>query len=645
MTESEARDSAPGTSPIVTTAQIEAVCIDRRLTAPKLIDAEAHGREILTSMGDDDMNDVDREALKLLGSILNMHFRPEDPASPYGPKFVMEGRRSQVPNDLPNEQIGELSAALPSIKHPGLRARIADVCWLQNRSDRACAVTAVAAYLESIEQVFSGSAEHEFNDKPGLDHRSIEMLTRAFQIANAIKGRGEAHSDEITDLTRRIVAHAETNQDPNLYCRALEVAFKFGIEEDADIGKRAEVACGWEPTNFHWAKHLLELATQAYRHARDEDAENRCLIAIAETSVKTAYSGDGSGMFRSSWLAKAINELRRARGPEARDRVKALQSELRDAQQDISFEMSAHTFELDLTDLANQTLNRVNGMSWSEVLAFIATLRFSNEPETLRSEAEEALSKSPLTAMMPGSVVDSEGKTVAKKPGGGSSSEETILAQVAEILQHSNHVFISGQWRPIRQGIQSDTSVDEEDFEVICANSAFVPAGFEGNFALGFARFFQGDMVSAVSILFPMLEASLRQVLKMAGHDPSKIEADMTQEDRGLSALLDRQRNALEAVFGAPIVFEIDMLFNHRLGPRMRHEQAHGKFSPEHCYSPNAQFACWFMYHLTCLPLLNDWEKIGPVIDELAKGRSARVENTKASQRPEDGGGNSNGKT
>ena len=136
-------------------------------------------------------------------------------------------------------------------------------------------------------------------------------------------------------------------------------------------------------------------------------------------------------------------------------------------------------------------------------------------------------------------------------------------------------------------------------------------------FALGFARFFSGDFVSALHILVPQLENSLRHVLKQHGVDLSVIHNDMTQENRSLSRLLDNEREALGKIFGPAIVFEIDNLFNFRGGPALRNRVAHGSMSDDACHSVEAIYACWFIFHLCCLPLFPYWREVSEELDRL----------------------------
>lgn len=140
--------------------------------------------------------------------------------------------------------------------------------------------------------------------------------------------------------------------------------------------------------------------------------------------------------------------------------------------------------------------------------------------------------------------------------------------------------------------------------------SPFVPADREDLFSLAFARFFGGDFISALHILVPQMENSLRHVLKQAGHEPSSIRSDMTQENRTLSVMLNKDRGSLEGIYGTAIVYEIENLFDFRGGPALRHQLAHGLVSGAACYGADAIYACWFMFRLCCLHVFGHWDTL-----------------------------------
>jgi hypothetical protein len=137
-----------------------------------------------------------------------------------------------------------------------------------------------------------------------------------------------------------------------------------------------------------------------------------------------------------------------------------------------------------------------------------------------------------------------------------------------------------------------------------------VPPGFEAIFSQGFSKLVQGDMVSAAHMLIPQLENALRHVLNNRRSNTAKLNVDLTQEDQSLKQLLSNYWREIEQVFGVDNTYLFHILFNLKGGPMLRHEVAHGKLSTAQCYEPSCIYACWFIFHLTCVPLAPQWNSV-----------------------------------
>jgi hypothetical protein len=87
-----------------------------------------------------------------------------------------------------------------------------------------------------------------------------------------------------------------------------------------------------------------------------------------------------------------------------------------------------------------------------------------------------------------------------------------------------------------------------------------------------------------------------------------KLDEEMFQEDRSISGLLKSRREQLESIFGVDLIYTIDLLYNFKGGPCLRHELAHGKLAPGSCYLHSSIHACWLTYYMVSLPLLPHWK-------------------------------------
>jgi hypothetical protein len=64
---------------------------------------------------------------------MGMHLRAQEPNDPFGPMVTFTDGRSAAPVDFHGEPVEVLAQMAARAKHPVLRARLADACWLPDR--------------------------------------------------------------------------------------------------------------------------------------------------------------------------------------------------------------------------------------------------------------------------------------------------------------------------------------------------------------------------------------------------------------------------------------------------------------------------------------------------------------------------------
>jgi hypothetical protein len=98
-------------------------------------------------------------------------------------------------------------------------------------------------------------------------------------------------------------------------------------------------------------------------------------------------------------------------------------------------------------------------------------------------------------------------------------NESAVERQIAEHERVRRHVVAAGKIEAARQVLAADHYLSDDVFVALLLYSAFVPRDAVATYSRGFLRFFQGDFLSSLYILTPLLENSLRHVLKSHGHD------------------------------------------------------------------------------------------------------------------------------
>ncbi|HEU5067806.1 MAG TPA: hypothetical protein VFT61_06440 [Sphingomicrobium sp.] len=560
---------------------------------------------------------ADARVFAFVANLMSCHMKLDDPAEPFGPKLIMDGQRTMIPSDIRGEQSDVIAAILPTIPHASVRARLGDIAFYNDRSHHQAGRIAIDAYCEIVTRRMAGTLACRLPDLGLTIHDIVVPMKRAVQLTRLLHKREQVPS-VVQEAFEAAYAKALADSKYFPFVELAELAETAGLLPlERVISDAVKLASSATPDEYPEAvKRVWIHAANCSLWLGRSDEEREFRIKAAEQTLKMRDHCSGA-MAHAHWTKVAIGEFRQISG--MKDRVAGLLDELRQLQMAARDEMSAFSMPIDLSEERKGAIELFESVSLPE--AMIELLRLVSPPDVgeLRRIVLENAKSSPLSSIMAASYHDAEGKEVARvaaAPFNSEPSEEWYKAQSIRHMDVIRLMQVRGRLEPGRRTIMDRFPIEERHVAPVAYLSPFVPKGHAPLFCLGFARMFQGDYVSAAHILFPQLEAALRHVLIISNRDPSKIESDLLQGDRTLSGMLESNRDDLEAVFGPDVIHEIDLLFNFRPGPAMRHELAHGKMPYGSYWEPDAIWGCWLMFNLTCRPLLRNWnEQIAPEIE------------------------------
>ena len=331
----------------------------------------------------------------LLSAIAQVHLKPEDRSEPYGPQFVMNGRRSMIPADIRGDQSAAIAELVPTLQNPGLRARLADMTWFNDRKLASMARHAVDAYCEAVQLVLDGKAEFFDRDRTASSRDGCNMLRRACQIAHAT-GWKDPEASRLKALICAVIRDAVHRQDHRGFFNSSDVGLQFAIEDPVAIAASAETFASSKNVDPHWSYDLWDLAARAHSASRNHQDRDRCLLGAAESHMTIADAAGGEGMVAANAIMDAIQALRRL--PNTRKRRHELEEKLRRAQASVRDQMGVISTRFDLTELIEHARQCcVSGVSLPHALGQFADLARSPDLDALRDEARRvAKRKSPF---------------------------------------------------------------------------------------------------------------------------------------------------------------------------------------------------------------------------------------------------------
>jgi len=533
----------------------------------------------------------------LVADVTSMCLRAENHKDPFGPMFVMNGKRSAILDDFTDHELSLLKELVGEMSDSELRARIADVVWMRKR-DYKMAEVAIESYLESASLL----------EDPKHWTHCVDRIQRAFRLAASL---GDA-----TGKLAKVVQHIEMvlekyqGEDPlylseklmALLCeRKLGDPVKYGQLAEK-MATKAEEHHDWQRAQTYWQRKA-----EWDRIAKDENMRKASLIRAAETYVRIAEAaakGERPGyMVASSHLTKAIEAYRRIGG--MRDRVNELHHILLDYEQKSLQEFGVVSSPaVDLTKAIEGACESVKGKTLLDSLVALSTGFRIEAVADLRKRVEDSVKRFPFTYLFSGVIVNEKGKVVGRKPG--LMTEQTDQYEAAlrphmfQELKISYSLDVQVLIDPMRRQIDLEHYLTIDDLGSVVLNNPLIPQHREYLYAKGLLSGLQGDFVTAIHILVPQFENSIRYLLQQQGVSTSSIDDEGIQEEYDLNRLL--YLDETKQIFGEDLIFHLQGLLVEREGANIRNRMAHGLMYPGDFHSPECMYLWALILRLCCWP-------------------------------------------
>ena len=371
--------------------------------------------------------DEDRQAhgkaLWLLADACSMTLSPDSINEPFKPLWVMDDRRSSIPDDLPEADIAFFAQIVDEIDDLWLKARLADLVWLKQRSrDHRFALIAIDSY-RSIPL----GAETSVRDR-------LACWQRAISLARMLGAGAGGRLVEIETALLEALESA-TKQDGFLGHRLADLLKTKGLgrKHSTTIATKLEsLARKFEEANdFLNACDYFRASADWFEASGDDAKSVEMTVAEAEGQAKEASarisSDQPSHMAAAGFFEQAIQTYRTIPRPERAshqvdERIAELRAKLSESGEKSLDEMGVITSPgVDISQIVEDARNAVSGKEPIETLKTFANLDSGANVEELRDDAIKRLSRYPLQAFCSTMLMSPDGRVVGKRPGMGSS--------------------------------------------------------------------------------------------------------------------------------------------------------------------------------------------------------------------------------
>ena len=561
---------------------------------------------------------VRARVFRLVYDLLMMQPNPHDWRTPFGPVMTLSGCRSPITDDFA-VVIDVITAIAERVNHPVLRARLCDVVWVLDRKRWDSGVAALEAYVATVELIRNqGWTFRQTRPCEPFSRQTADLLERALSIGRSLGGE-QTEFDAARRITLTLRDEAFTRNDLSAVLWLFRFQLDYELSEDfAPIARVIETSLVGSGKDVHHclALELWRIAARGYKRANHIDDSMRCAVRAAECLADEAERlAPMSALAAGQIMSAAIAQL--ASVPDSKDRRRKLRHRLVDIQASAMDEMTPLSLSMDLTEIATRVRNHMETLGLVDALIELACLTNPPTPEELVVNALEIVERHPLSSLLGASHLDYQGKIIHRTS---ATEEDAVQAQIAKAESVRRRYLTAGACSVARVEVRTRRRLTRRGVERLIERSFTVPPMLLQTIATGLMHYLDGELTEAVYVLTPMVEAMLRHVLRLKGHEVTIFdEKTQTQRDRNLSSLLYSLRSELDEVLTSRLTTDIENVFVKKPGPHLRHVVAHGLGHDGLPFGPDAEYGCWVVYRLAVLPLVGLREKLD-IDDEWIEG-------------------------
>ena len=371
------------------------------------------------------------KALWLLADACSMMLSPNSANEPFKPFWVMDGKRSSLPEDFLESDVALLAQFSEEVDDVWLQARLADLAWLLlNPRSPKYAQLAIDAYRQislDTETWISGGRE---------------CWERAINLCKMLKGGA---GERINEIEAAIIAAFEGAKTEDgflaLWLADLLSTNRLGNDKRLNIaGKLEAMARDFDLAgDLPRAREFFGAGAKWFQQSGNESKAAEMTAFVAEGWVKEAIarmsSEQPSHMAAASFYENAIQTYRSIpRGERAAHRADERMAELHKHLSETGAksldEMGVITSpSIDITELIENARNSVKGKSAIDALAAFASVYRGARVVQIRAFSEKMLREHPLQALISATHMSSDGRVIAKRPGMGFGDASQMITK------------------------------------------------------------------------------------------------------------------------------------------------------------------------------------------------------------------------
>lgn len=516
----------------------------------------------------------------------------------FAPMIEMNGQAYPHASAFPPASLLAFKDELDRSINPIHRAFYADFIWDQREKYLGSTKDTAQAAKIAIDAYLMAARQYRQN---GWNNQLADAIDRAAELAMSIRdiGRVDLCKGDCFGLAEELIGE---RQHPAVRWAidALETLQRFKrhlVPEDHErIIAAAEAGATYysDAGNYHIQRSFLALLPESH-HALGMAVEaSNALARHAETFTREADEAH-SAIARLHIYGQALEAYQNLGDSEKADELKRRVSQ---AGVEATGEMKTVSAEVRIpTEVAEAWVRQLMTLGLQDALRVLsATDRFFPKVEQIRLQAADSRQKYPLQYLVSRRTLDSAGRIVQKAL----SDEEQVSASEADAYQFAL-AFTEWELGMAFDRLESEKGLTAEALmELLRSRPTFEPSTLD-MVAVGVDRYFAGDYVSALHVLVPQLEDTLRDILATLDIARTSARQGLTFEKPLQEVLATLE---LRQGLGEDLATFFERFLIRQESENLRHRTAHGLLKLEHCTQQLARRVLYCFLQLGNLTLV-----------------------------------------
>lgn len=531
-----------------------------------------------------------RDTAFFVAEIFGMMITLDDYKVPFKAYCTLaDGRTTLCLDHITGERIDVVNQTLAlGIDSDAANARLNDVLWTINK-DVANAKEAIKYYL-----AIADTSHEQFNSDP------LIASERAIQLWGQING-GEEMRLKIYNVILNNAPLDQTEPDGFLKFNWIELLPKLANKaEIASIVLKINGFINESRLQRNWrkARKYNRLNLKLYGFLGDTMKNEAAKQLEVDLYVEELEDAKLNGLNPSQLqhlYTKAITSSFNVSGRKLLR--KKLLDELQDIQAEIPHTLTKISEGVDVSKAVLNIKKEIEQKTILEALEYVSSIALEKDKTKSYKSTKEILGESPLHAMFGRTMLDEKGKVINKSEG--ISLADISSGNIRDIVsQHTLMHFAVNGGVAINSValLQSKYRLRKSDLDDLVFQNPFIPQHREYQFRDGLWNGLCGNWTESLYVLTPLLENSLRELMRRTGFSTVKMDQNGLQKEINLTDFI--YDAAFKEIFGEDLSFQLQVLLVDPNGLNIRNNVAHGLVPDGLAYSEYAAFFWAQVLHL-----------------------------------------------